>query len=261
MWCFKIGLMEKAPRQDERTVSAPRHTFSAEGSVQRAHRNGTVEGQTVGKFCRSLQAKRAHLDPKHLARRVSGQAVAGAAERWPVLQLLDGTKTAAPQGCHGGARGMFPQPWAQQQLWADVVTPSVPKYSVRANTHLSNPQYILPVVCFLLFAITAGQRAGHYSGSACFWSVLTLDWDAFSSSSLSGSHFVCSSLRKDLERSPICDGGFPVLSQQATAQPLLQFHNQRWAQYLRLARLFPGVSADRPDPPGPLSPEKGRGKL
>lgn len=117
------------------------------------------------------------------------------------------------------------------------------------------------IFSLLLLAVTAGWRAARHPGSACSRSALTRDRSAFNSLSLGGSHFVHSFWKKGREKSPTCDRGFSVLSQQAATRLLVQFHNRHWAQYLRLAKLLPGVSTDRPDSPGPLPPEKCRGKL
>lgn len=64
-------------------VSGLRHAFSAEGRVQRTQRNERAEGKLAGKFHGSMKAKRAHLSPKHLARRYTGRLLPalGAAAR------------------------------------------------------------------------------------------------------------------------------------------------------------------------------------
>ena len=92
------------------TESAAWHTFSAEAKVQRACRKGRAKGWSGGKFCRSLKAKRTYLAPKHLARRVSRRASAGAAG-WLLapssLATRDGSVMASPRG----------RPW---QGWGDL---------------------------------------------------------------------------------------------------------------------------------------------
>lgn len=125
-------------------VSAPRHMFSVEGRVPRTGSNGRAEGRSGGKFLRSLKERRTCLAPKHLARRVSRRASAGPAEQLPALGASaarwggDGNKPGPP----AGLRGRLAQPGVQQQQREADVTASLPKYSRRADAHLSNAEYI-----------------------------------------------------------------------------------------------------------------------